>query len=107
MNHSHKLHAIKAVFLAAALTTANFTLAQEPPAKETLCRACHGASGAAPIADSYPKLNGQNKAYLESALKAYRSGTRSGGLASAMVMQAKNLTDAEISALANYYASQK
>lgn len=92
-------------FLVTSLTSAAY--AQTAPSKEALCQACHGASGAAPIAPSYPKLNGQNKAYLVSALKAYRSGDRKGGLAVAMSAQAAQLSDADIIALAEYYSSQK
>lgn len=79
----------------------------DPPAKEMTCRACHGAAGSAPIAQNYPKLNGQNQAYLVSSLKAYRAGERKGGLAVAMSAQATQLSDADIEALAAYYASQK
>ncbi len=78
----------------------------QPPAKEVTCRACHGAGGAAPLAANYPKLNGQNKDYLVSALKAYRSGDRKGGLSAVMASQATALSDADIDALASYYSSQ-
>ncbi|MFT5084386.1 MAG: cytochrome c [Lentisphaeria bacterium] len=79
----------------------------EPPAKEVTCRACHGAAGAAPLVPHYPKLNGQNKAYLVSSLKAYRDGQRNGGLAGVMAAQAGQLSDVDIEALAAYYGSQK
>jgi cytochrome c len=78
----------------------------DAPAKEATCRACHGASGAAPMMNSYPKLNGQNKAYLTQSLKAYKAGQRSGGMAAVMVGQAKMLSDQEIEQLAEYYSSQ-
>ena len=78
----------------------------EIPAKEMVCRACHGAGGAAPIMDSYPKLNGQNKAYMVQVLKAYRAGERKGGMSAVMVAQASGLSDAEIEALSAYYAAQ-
>ena len=81
-------------------------LAAEPPAKEMVCRACHGAGGAAPLMDLYPKLNGQKKGYLMSSMKAYKSGSRQGGMAAVMGAQAMGLTDAEIDALASYYSSQ-
>lgn len=95
--------------LAALSTISAAALAAEPPskpAKEGLCAACHGPKGAKPIMDAYPKLAGQNAAYLESSLKAYRSGNRSGGMAAVMVGQAKALTDDEIKALSAYYAAQ-
>lgn len=83
------------------------TLAQDAPAKEALCKTCHGANGGAPILPVYPKLNGQNKEYLISALKAYKSGERKGGMAMIMTGQAAQLSDADIEALAAFYAAQK
>ncbi len=91
-----------AVLLAASVSPA----IADTPAKEVMCRACHGAAGAAPIMDTYPKLNGQNKAYLVQILKAYRAGERKGGMAAVMVAQASGLSDAEIEALSAYYAAQ-
>ncbi|TQV89881.1 cytochrome c [Aliikangiella coralliicola] len=80
--------------------------AEKAPAKAALCQACHGPAGAKPIMDVYPKLNGQNKAYLVTILKSYRSGERSGGQSAVMTAQAKMLTDEDIEALSSYYASQ-
>ena len=79
----------------------------EAPAKEATCRACHGENGAKPIAPNYPKLNGQNKEYLVSALKAYRAGQRKGGLAAVMIAQASQMTDEEINSLAAFYSQKK
>lgn len=95
----------KAVLLCLTSAAVTQTHAAEAPAKEKLCQACHGAKGANPILPQYPKLNGQNEAYLVSSLQAYRAGQRRGGLASAMAAQAARLTDAEIAALAAYYAA--
>jgi cytochrome c len=93
--------------LAAVLSLFPVSLfAVDVPAKEVTCRACHGASGAAPIMNSYPKLNGQNKAYLTQSLKAYQAGQRSGGMAAVMVGQAKMLSDQEIDQLGEYYSVQ-
>ena len=82
------------------------TVFAEAPAKEALCRSCHGKAGAAPIMPAYPKLAGQNKAYLVSAIKAYRDGERKTGMAAVMAASAMGLTDADIEALADYYSSQ-
>ena len=92
--------------IAFVLTLSPQALSQTPPANEALCRACHGAKGGAPIAPNYPKLNGQNRAYLISALKAYKTGKRQGGLATLMSAQAKALNDGDMETLAAYYASQ-
>lgn len=77
------------------------------PAKEAMCQTCHGKYGAKPILPTYPKLNGQNKAYLIESLKAYKNGKRTGGLTAVMTAQAAMLTDAEMTELAEYYANQK
>ncbi|UTW44282.1 c-type cytochrome [bacterium SCSIO 12696] len=98
----------KPLFIAAATLASALALAETPPpAKEATCKACHGPQGNAPIVASYPKLGGQNKEYLISALKAYRAGQRKGGLAAAMTAQASQLSDAEIDQLAEYYSLQK
>lgn len=94
--------------IAAAISFCAPLIAQaNPPAKEASCRACHGAGGAAPIMPAYPKLNGQNKEYLISAIKAYKADQRKGGMSMVMTAQAKMLSEADILALAEYYASQK
>ncbi len=87
------------------LTVPVFASAADAPAKEAICRACHGVNGAKPIMDSYPKLNGQSKGYLISALKAYRAGERKGGLSVVMTGQAGALSDADIESLSAFYAS--
>jgi len=83
-----------------------FAIAAEPPTQEIVCRACHGAAGAAPLMDLYPKLNGQNKGYLVSSLKAYKAGSRQGGMAGVLTAQSMSLSDADVDTLASYYSSQ-
>lgn len=73
-------------------------------AKAAVCAACHGANGIASI-KTYPNLAGQNKEYLVSSLKAYKSKQRSGGMAMVMQGQAAGLSDADIANLAAYYSS--
>lgn len=79
---------------------------QAQPAKAAVCAACHGDKGAAPIMGSYPKLAGQNEAYLLAALKTYKAGQRQGGLAAVMSAQASMLSDADMAELAKYYSQQ-
>lgn len=74
--------------------------------KAAVCAACHGANGIA-IAPIYPNLAGQNAAYLESAIKAYRDGQRQGGMSAQMAPMAAALSDADIADLAAYFASLK
>lgn len=70
------------------------------------CLACHGAEGKAPIADTYPKLAGQNAAYLSQQVRDIRDGKRTNGQSSIMKPIVASLTDEEIEAIASYLAKQ-
>ena len=67
------------------------------------CTACHSLYGEGNIQAGFPKISGQQKGYLISTLKEYRSQSRNAGNY-ALVMQAAsaNLKDNDIEALANY-----
>ena len=73
--------------------------------KIAVCAACHGADGKS-AANIYPHLAGQWAPYLESALKAYRAGERTGGMTAMMAPQAANLSDEDIADIAAYYSAQ-
>jgi cytochrome c553 len=66
------------------------------------CAACHGPQGLVPGA---PELRGQQRAYLEQELQAFKSGRRHNDISEQMRSVARQLTDAEIAMLAAYYAS--
>lgn len=72
--------------------------------KAAMCAGCHGADGKALIA-TYPNLAGQNAAYLEGALKAYKNGERKAGQAVIMAGMAAALTDVDMANLAAYFSS--
>ena len=67
------------------------------------CTACHSLYGEGNTQAGFPKISGQQKGYLISTLKEYRSQSRNAGNY-ALVMQAAsaNLKDNDIEALANY-----
>jgi cytochrome c553 len=67
------------------------------------CRVCHGVGGNSFVPD-YPRLNGQDQAYLVEALKSYKNGKRTNAT---MVYVVKDLSDQEIDKIAAYYAGQK
>jgi cytochrome c oxidase subunit 1 len=68
------------------------------------CRACHGPDPAE-WAEGTPSLSGQHQGYLETQLRLWRGGERGGGpRANLMHVVALDLTDADIAALAAYYA---
>ena len=72
------------------------------PARLGLCAACHGENGVATAA-GIPHLAAQDRTYLADALRQYRNGARN---AAAMRATAGALSDADIEALATWYASQ-
>jgi cytochrome c553 len=65
------------------------------------CAACHGVDGVAPDSE-VPHLAGQNERYLHNQLLAFRSGRRQHR---EMRFMTRDLTMAEIDAIAAYYAS--
>ncbi len=72
-----------------------------------LCQTCHGAEGKAPIMPQYPQLNGQNKEYLLAQMKDIKSGARSNGMAAAMKAMVANVSEEEMSAIADYLSQVK
>jgi cytochrome c553 len=74
--------------------------------KVAACAGCHGMNGKAMV-PTYPSLAGQNAAYLEGALKAYKTQERKGYQAAIMYGMAAALSDQDIADIAAFYASQK
>ena len=72
------------------------------PAAAQACAACHGGDGVG-LLPEFPTLSGQHADYLEQALRAYRSAARQHPIMNAM---AAPLKDADIHALADYFAAQ-
>lgn len=67
------------------------------------CTGCHSPRGLGNGPAGFPRLSGQHADYIKTQLEDYRAGNRNTD-GEAMVMRgvAKNLSDAEIEALANY-----
>ena len=65
------------------------------------CAACHGNDGIAVLPEA-PNLAGQNAGYVAAQLRQYRSGERRN---EQMTLVAAELSDAQISDLAAWYAS--
>ncbi len=68
------------------------------------CAVCHGNEGEGARLFGAPKIAGLPYASVTSLLGLYRKGQQMGANSYAMIPQAKNLTDNEIDALANYIA---
>ncbi len=66
------------------------------------CIACHGPTGAGNPAANFPKLSGQHAAYVEKAMKDFRSGKRTNDMNSMMQNIAEKMSDKEIKAVASY-----
>ncbi|MEP6607904.1 MAG: c-type cytochrome [Burkholderiaceae bacterium] len=72
----------------------------------SMCIGCHSIPGyqaSFPLVYRVPMIGGQNQAYIESALKAYRQGARNHP---SMTAVAKGLSDEQIAAVAAYYAAR-
>ncbi|MGF1548326.1 MAG: c-type cytochrome [Thiotrichales bacterium] len=69
------------------------------------CAGCHGAQGESGVTPDTPALAGQTPEYFIQAMQMYRSGMRTSDVGGMMRMFANPLSDAEIEALAHYYAS--
>ena len=77
-------------------------IAADVPALAQACVACHGKAGVSSNPD-WPNIAGQKAGYLEVQLKAFRDGQRSNPV---MMPFVKNLSDSDITELAEFYAGQ-
>ncbi len=67
------------------------------------CAACHGTNGNS-AGGAVPGLAGANKDYFVAQMKAFKEGKRE---ATVMHQIAKGYSDAEIAAIADFFAAQK
>ncbi len=92
--------------LAAAVGLASIAAATvvsaEPPAGAVSCSGCHPAS--ARVTSPVPRLAGLDRAAIVRAMQDFRSGQRAGTV---MDRISKGFTDAEIQAIAAWYATQR
>ncbi|MFQ5698762.1 MAG: c-type cytochrome [Myxococcota bacterium] len=70
--------------------------------REKTCIACHGPDAKTPILPEYPRLAGQNEAYIARQIRDIKSGARSNGNTAAMRGVLFLVNDREIDALAHY-----
>ena len=95
--------------LTMALPLAAPTLAQDAKALQqrslaATCANCHGTQGRAVDAAAVPGLAGMPAAYIVEQMRAFKSGARP---ATVMHQLAKGFNDAQIDAIAAYFAAQK
>ncbi|HVK30976.1 MAG TPA: c-type cytochrome [Burkholderiaceae bacterium] len=68
------------------------------------CANCHGTQGRAVDGASVPGLAGMPASYIADQMRAFKAGTRP---ATVMHQLAKGYSDAQIDAVAGYFAAQK
>lgn len=102
------------VFAVALLLTAGMAQAEGPAAlilgdatagagKAAACGACHGIDGNA-VDPTYPKLAGQNEAYIVRQLQQFKSGERANAI---MLPFASMLSEQDMHDVGAYFASQE
>jgi cytochrome c553 len=89
--------AIGVVSIAAAVVAS-----AEPPAGAAACSGCHPATTRVP--SPVPRLHGLDQAAIVRAMQDFRSGQRA---ATVMDRIAKGFTEAEIQAIAAWYAAER
>jgi cytochrome c553 len=68
------------------------------------CEQCHGPGGRG-VGPDFPALAGQSATYLSNQLTAWKTGARPPGPMGLMAIVAKKLSDAEVPAVADHFAS--
>ena len=93
---------VVAAAIGLAASAAAAVVAAEPPAGAAACSGCHPSSPR--VTSPVVRLAGRDRAEIIKAMQDFRSGARAGTV---MDRIAKGFTDAEIQAIAAWYASQK
>jgi cytochrome c len=70
--------------------------------KEKTCWSCHGKDAKKTLLPNYPKLAGQNAAYMEEQMKDIKSGKRNNGQTAAMKGVMGLVNDQEMKTIADY-----
>jgi cytochrome subunit of sulfide dehydrogenase len=96
------MHRVVAAAIGLASIAAAAVVAAEPPAGAAACSGCHSSSPR--VTSPVVRLAGRDRAEIIKAMQDFRSGARAGTV---MDRIAKGFTDAEIQAIAAWYASQK
>ena len=103
---------LSSLFAVSLLSLTSAAHAQADAGKQTLyiqslaatCANCHGTNGRAVEGSSVVSIAGLDKAYTIAQMTAFKNGTRP---ATVMHQLSKGYSDAQIDALATYFAAQK
>jgi cytochrome c553 len=93
---------LAAVAIVVAWAGAALSAAPEPPPGASSCSGCHAAN--AKVDTAVPRLAGRKAADIVAQMRAFRTGEKP---ATVMGRIAKGFSDAEIEAIAAWYAQQK
>lgn len=96
------MRVISGFAVAALLATLSGLARAQAPLAAQACLGCHDQGGAGML--TLPALAGRPKADIEAAMHAFQKNERPGSI---MGRVARGFTDAEIVAVAAYYANQK
>ena len=96
---------VRTIAIVGALCLAPTALAQDTAARNlaSACAICHGTDGRAVTKDVIP-LAGLPREHIATQMRSFRDGQRP---ATVMHQIAKGYTDAQIDAIAGWYAAQK
>ena len=95
-------HLLAAVTIAVGWEGVALSATPEPPPGASSCSGCHAAK--AGVNSAVPRLAGREAADIAAQMRAFKTGQRP---ATVMDRIAKGLSDAEIDAIAQWYAQQK
>jgi cytochrome subunit of sulfide dehydrogenase len=93
----------RAIVIAALLFISGSAAAQDAQKLASACAICHGTDGRAATKDVVP-LAGLPREHIAAQMRAFRDGQRP---ATVMHQIAKGYTDAQIDAMAAWFAAQK
>ena len=96
------MHRVLAAVIGLVSIAAAAVVSAEPPAGAAACSGCHPSSPR--VNSPVVRLAGRDRAEIIKAMQEFRSGARAGTV---MDRIAKGFTDAEIQAIAAWYAAQK
>jgi cytochrome c553 len=99
---SVKRWAMSVGLLVASSGTGALAAAPEPPAGASSCSGCHAAG--AKVDTAVPRLSGRSAAEIVTQMQAFKSRQKP---STVMDRIAKGFTDAEVQAIADWYARQK
>ena len=93
--------------VASAASAEEATLSGADLYKQRTCIACHGADAKTPILPVYPKLAGQNPAYMLQQAMDIKSGARSNGNTAAMKGVMHVVSDDELKTITEWLGTLK